>query len=266
MVEGKNIVKYFGCCSFKPARTAKQIAPACKNKWVENWYRYWFYHTVPMVEERGKSRKIVKHYPLAMKMGKNIFDCKLDFPSTNNSKICEKAYELTASLQSARDLCEEYIAARVWPLKKGWSVVCFHNKVVREKDYLYPDKEAFRLKKYTKDEDFVSAVEVKAVDILGKFLKKKKDLMDKILEKDYKCLNRVFEIAQIKYDERPPPAYTRAAKPSIENVTKKKRAGGQLAKRTSKKKKVLASFDPEKIAEDETWVLMLTVKRFLVSR
>ena len=42
MVEGENIVKYFGCCSFKPARTAKQIAPASKNKWVENWYWYWF--------------------------------------------------------------------------------------------------------------------------------------------------------------------------------------------------------------------------------
>jgi len=75
--------------------------------------------------------------------------------------------------------------------------------------------------------------------------------MDKILGKDYKRLNRTFEIAQIKYDERPPPAYTRAAKPSIENVTKKKRASGQHAKRTSKKKKVSASFDSEKIAEDE---------------
>ena len=60
--------------------------------------------------------------------------------------------------------------------------------------------------------------------------------MDKILGKDYKRLNRIFEIAQIKYDERPPLAYTRATKPSIENVTKKKRAGGQLAKKISKNK------------------------------
>ena len=82
-------------------------------------------------------------------------------------------------------------------------------------------------------------------------MKKEKDLMDKILGKDYKRLNRTFEIAQIKYDERPPPAYTRAGKPSIENVTKKKRVGGQLAKKISKKKKVSASFDSEKIAEDE---------------
>ena len=86
MVEGENIVKYFGCCSFKPARTPKQIAPAFKNKWVENWYRYWFYHTVPMVEERDESRKIVKRYPLAAKMGKNVFDCNPEFPAMKNSK------------------------------------------------------------------------------------------------------------------------------------------------------------------------------------
>ena len=55
--------------------------------------------------------------------------------------------------------------------------------------------------------------------------------MDKFLGKEYKCLNRIFEIAQIKYGERLPPTYTHAAKPSIENVTKKKRAGGQLAKK-----------------------------------
>jgi hypothetical protein len=102
---------------------------------------------------------------------------------------------------------------------------------------LFPDSEAFYLKKYSKDEDFVSAVEVKAVQILGKFLKKEKDLMDRILGKDYKHLNRIFDIAQIKYDERLAPASSHTAKPSIENVTKKKRGGGQLAKKTSKKRK-----------------------------
>ncbi|CAD6205818.1 unnamed protein product [Miscanthus lutarioriparius] len=193
---------------------------------------------------------MVKRYPLAAKMGKNIFDCKPNFAGTKNSRTCEKAYKLAANLQSAHDLCEEYIVARVWPLRKRWSFVHFHKKVMRGKDYLYPDKEAFCLKMYSRDEDFVSAVELKAVEILGKFLKKEKDLLDKILGKDYKHLNRVFEIAQIKYGERSPPAYARAAKPSIENVMKK-RAGGQLTKKASKKKKVSALFDSERIGEDE---------------
>jgi hypothetical protein len=35
-VDGRTIIKYFGCCSFKLARGAKQISLASKNKWVEN--------------------------------------------------------------------------------------------------------------------------------------------------------------------------------------------------------------------------------------
>jgi hypothetical protein len=27
-VDGKSVIKYFGCCSFKQVRSAKQIAPA----------------------------------------------------------------------------------------------------------------------------------------------------------------------------------------------------------------------------------------------
>jgi hypothetical protein len=30
MIDGKSVIKYFGCCSFKQARGAKQIAPASK--------------------------------------------------------------------------------------------------------------------------------------------------------------------------------------------------------------------------------------------
>jgi hypothetical protein len=36
------------------------LSPTSKNKWIENWYRYWFYHSVPLVEERDDTRKIVK--------------------------------------------------------------------------------------------------------------------------------------------------------------------------------------------------------------
>lgn len=136
-VDGKKVIFYFGCCRFKPVRNTKQIPPALKNKWNEDWYKYWFYYSVPLVEERDESRKLVKRYPLAAKMGKNAFECKPILGSSKNSKICEKAYKLTACLQGARDLCEEYLAARVWPLKKGWDFVRYHKKTVRGKDYLF---------------------------------------------------------------------------------------------------------------------------------
>jgi hypothetical protein len=144
-------------------------------------------------------------------------------------------------------------------LKKGWGFVRFHEKVVRWKTYIFPDNKFFRPKKYTEYKEFVSAIETKAVEILGKFLKKEKDLMDKILGSDYKRLNRVFDIAQIKYGERSAPAYARSAKPSIDNVTRKKRGGASLTKKASKKKAKTAGFSDFDMSEnfvDETFKKM----------
>jgi hypothetical protein len=106
--------------------------------------------------------------------------------------------------------------------------------VVRGKTYIFSDNKVFRPKKYTKDKEFISAVEIKAVEILGKFLKKEKDLMDKILGSNYKRLNRIFDIAQIEYGERSAPAYAKSAKPSVDNVTRKKRGGPPLTKKSFK--------------------------------
>jgi hypothetical protein len=55
--------------------------------------------------------------------------------------------------------------------------------MVNGKSYIFPDNESFRPKKYSEEAQFVSVVEAKAVEILRKFLKKEKDLMDNILEK-----------------------------------------------------------------------------------
>jgi hypothetical protein len=183
-------------------------------------------------------------------MHKNSFDCKPEFQNSRSSKSCEKFYKLAASMQSARDFCEEYIAVRIWPLKKGWSFVQFHEKVVRGKTYIFLDNEVFRPKKYTKDKEFISTIEIKAVEILEKFLKKEKDLMDKILSSDYKRLNRVFDIAQIEYVERSAPTYARSVKPNIENVTRKKRGGAPLTKRVSKKKAKTAGFSDSDLSEN----------------
>jgi len=78
-----------------------------------------------MVEERDESRKIVKRYPLVAKMGRNVFDCKPEFPSTKNSKICEKAYMLTASLQSARDFLPRIYCSSSLASQEGLELYSF---------------------------------------------------------------------------------------------------------------------------------------------
>jgi hypothetical protein len=79
----------------------------------------------------------MKRYPLAAKMSNNAFDCKPELPSSKSSRTYEKIYRLAAAMQSARDFCEEYIAARIWPLKKGWSFVRFHEKMMNGKSYIF---------------------------------------------------------------------------------------------------------------------------------
>lgn len=117
---------------------------------------------------------MIKRYPLAAKMGKSVFECKPTLGSTMISKTCEKAYKLSACLQGVRDLCEGYIAAQTWPLRKGWSFCCFHEKTLWGKKYLFPDKESSRPKKYDTDADFVHDVELMAVEILGNLSRRKK--------------------------------------------------------------------------------------------
>jgi hypothetical protein len=73
---------------------------------------------VPLVEEKNQANRVVRRYPLAARMHTNNFDCKPKFQSSRSSKSCEKFYKFATSMQSARDFCEEYIAARIWPLKK----------------------------------------------------------------------------------------------------------------------------------------------------
>lgn len=109
---------------------------------------------------------VVKRYPLAAKMGKSAFKCRPILGSSKNSKICEKAYKLIASLQGARDIYEEYLAVRIWPLKKGWDFVRLHKKTVRGKEYIFLDK-VVRPVKFDSNQDFVAVVEKKAVTILG---------------------------------------------------------------------------------------------------
>ena len=104
---------------------------------------------------------------MAVNMGKSAFECRPILGSSKNSKICEKVYKLTASLQGARDLCEEYLAVHISPLKKGWDFVHLHKKIVCGKEYIFPDKEVVRPVKFDSDQHFVVVLEKKAVAILG---------------------------------------------------------------------------------------------------
>lgn len=149
-----------------------------------------------MVEEKNRSGEMVKRYPLVAKMGKSAFECKPTFEDTGVSKTVEKAYKLGASLQCGRDLVEEYVAPRIWPLRRGWAPLHYHVKKIKSKQYKYLDFEVVWPRQFKSDEEYVAAVEPKACEIVGKFITKEKNLIIEILGIDYSQFNLVFDIGK----------------------------------------------------------------------
>ena len=94
-----------------------------------------------MIEEKNINGAIEQWYPLVVKMEKRVFECKPSLEDTRISKIMVKAYKLYASLQSARDLVEEYIACSIWPLHCSLRPCRFFDRRVNSKQYKFLDFE-----------------------------------------------------------------------------------------------------------------------------
>ena len=119
-----------GCCSFHPRRTNKtqgidriELSYCQKNKWEDDWEQYWFYAKIgfPTVDSsEGVS------YPLAAKVAEFKHTTNVDFRRTAASyKECCSAFASVARVVSGRDLIEEYLSTKVWPLTRDWLAGAF---------------------------------------------------------------------------------------------------------------------------------------------
>ena len=110
-----------------------------KNNWEDDWEQYWFYAKIgfPTVDSsEGVS------YPLAAKVAEFNHITKADFRRTAAGyKECCSAFASAARVMSGRDLIEEYLAAKVWPLMRDWLPGAFSKVLVADlKDKLpFPD-------------------------------------------------------------------------------------------------------------------------------
>lgn len=114
-----------GCCSFHPRRSNKvqkieriELSFCQKNKWEDEWVQYWFYAKIAF---SASDPSCGVSYPLAMKVRLFIYVTKADFRRTvPGYKDCCVAFASAAGVISGRDLIEEFLAAKVWPLTDGW--------------------------------------------------------------------------------------------------------------------------------------------------
>lgn len=122
MIDGVEAEAQYGSCAFMPRRQQKEprLEPSfCqKNKWTQDWNRYWFYLRTSGLTTIAADGKRSTRYPLASVMTEMVPYSQVDARSERSAKCSasNKVFALACWYSSGRDLIEEMVAAKYWPL------------------------------------------------------------------------------------------------------------------------------------------------------
>ena len=200
------------CCTFVLQKNNKkanleriELSPSQKNKWEDDWTKYWFYAKIGFSRPKEPSEV---YYPLAS--GVEMFEhtCQPGFSRHSPEfKSCLRAFVTASRVCGGRDLVEEFVVARIWPLTPGWYSFGFQ-KVKFDSLSVEIDCFVLGLKKPNgvSDHSFVSEVERDARNLLGPWNRKEHAAFLKIC-KHGKRVNRCFAEMKVSYEARvvPPP-------------------------------------------------------------
>jgi hypothetical protein len=175
------------CCTFNTRRqntrkgiTRIQIAPCCKTNLTDDWSSHWFYLKVNMPE---------LSYPIAPLSVVNV--AKFNQRALG-IRSCENAFHLASTILGGRDIIEEFVAARVWPILSGWSpteLVYFNVNWATQK-VPFP-KFGIKLREDQSAEALMKEVEKRVNVMVGEYTMNEYKAY-KALVKHKKRINRVF--------------------------------------------------------------------------
>ncbi|RLM73059.1 hypothetical protein C2845_PM15G01960 [Panicum miliaceum] len=114
--EGTEAEAQYGCYNFTYRDLVSGLVAAYMNKW-EDWTSFWFYHKAP-TDASGSPCSLV---------GKKVEALTKTCPSFDiEEKPEHRAFVSVlrdiSKVFGTRDLTEEYVACKCWPLRVGWSV------------------------------------------------------------------------------------------------------------------------------------------------
>jgi hypothetical protein len=175
------------CCTFNTRRqntrqgiTRIQIAPCCKSNLTDDWRSHWFYLKVDM------SKLSCPIAPLAAVNVAKFNQRALGIRS------CDNAFHLASTILGGRDIIEEFVAARVWPISSGWSPteVLYFNVNWADQKVPFP-KFGIKLREDQSAKAFMEEVEKRVNVMVGEYTMNEYKAY-KALVKHKKRINRVF--------------------------------------------------------------------------
>jgi hypothetical protein len=187
----------FGCYSFGARSGSSCVVPTFRKRWPGDWMTEWFY-----VKNDLKTREDIKDIimrPIWQRFGLRRSKVEMD----EAAEECQRAFGVVCSFIGTRDLIQEHIAFRVWPLAEKWEM---SKETVRE-----PDEGGLVRLKYTfkyrdkfvePDDDWLKSIEAISDELLGSYSKAEDTALSAAFGgRKKKRLNRVFDAIGFVYPD-----------------------------------------------------------------
>jgi hypothetical protein len=185
----------FGCYSFVPHSEMSYLVPTFRKRWPGAWIQEWFYVKNDLVE-REDIKGIIQ---------RPIWSCfGIRRPSAalgNKIQACQATFNKICTYIGTRDLVQEHIAYRLWPLSSGWEMPK-EAAAGSSKGGLVYLKYTFKYRSQFDEpnDDWLDAIEATSDELLGAYSRAKDDVMTTTFGgQGKKRLNRVSDVIGFMY-------------------------------------------------------------------
>jgi hypothetical protein len=185
----------FGCYSFVPRSGASYPVPTFRKKWLGSWMQEWFY-----VKNDLSQREDVK----------GIIQCPIwshfdirrpSIALGNDVQACQAAFNTVCTYIGTRDLVQEHVAYKVWPLASGWEMPKEVAAGSSQGGLVYLKYTfRYRIQFDEPNDDWLDAIEATSDELLGAYSKAEDEAMTVAFgARGKKRLNRVFDVIRFVY-------------------------------------------------------------------
>jgi hypothetical protein len=187
----------FGCYGFVPRSDVSYLVPTFWKRWPGAWMEEWFYIKNNLIER--EDIKGISQRPIWSR-----FDIRR--PATalgNDIEACQKAFNNVCAFIGTRDLVQERIAYRVWPLMNVWEMPKETAAGSSQGGLVYL-KYTFRYRDQFDEpnDDWLTCVEATSDELLGAYTRAEDDAMTLAFGgRGKKRLNRVFDVIGFVYPD-----------------------------------------------------------------
>jgi hypothetical protein len=187
----------FGCYGFIARSNASYPVPTFWKRWLGAWMEEWFYVNNNLIE-REDIKEIIQR-PIWSRFGLRRPRVAIE----GDAEKCQKAFSNVCAFIGTRDIIQEHIAYRVWPLVDNWDMPkettagSIEGGLVRLK-YTFRFRDRFD----EPNDDWLKCIEATSDELLGPYTRAEDDALSSAFGGwGKKRLNRVFDAIGFIYPD-----------------------------------------------------------------